>query len=88
MNRCYCSVLGRGLGRCNTGIWYGRLECGERMKLHIPGCSCDGSGEEGGEMCSLFQGCCLTGFSSGGLLGRVNGQLDEGVGLARGLLWN
>jgi hypothetical protein len=24
------------------------------------GCSCDGSGEEGGEMCSLLRGCCLT----------------------------
>jgi hypothetical protein len=87
-NGCYCSVLRRGLGRCNTGICYGRLECGERMKMHVPGCSCDGSGEEGGEMYLLLRGICMTGFSSGGLLGRVYGQLHEVVWLARDLLWN
>jgi hypothetical protein len=58
------------------GVCYGRLEGGERMKLHVPGCKCVGSGELGGKMCSLLQGCCLTGLSIVGFLERVDGQLD------------
>jgi hypothetical protein len=39
---------------------------GKRVKLHVPGCSCLGSGELGSEMCALLRGCCLTGLSNGG----------------------
>jgi hypothetical protein len=35
---------------------------GERMKRHVTGCSCVGSGELGSEMCAVLGGFCLTGI--------------------------
>jgi hypothetical protein len=34
--------------------------CCVLLLMVCSGCSCDGSSEEGGEMCSLLRGCCLT----------------------------
>jgi len=34
-------------------------------------------------MCTLCEECCLTGFSSGGFVGGVNGQLNKRVVLSR-----
>jgi len=39
-------------------------------------------------MCALCGECCLTGFSSGGFVGGVNGQLNKRVVRARVLFGN
>jgi len=42
----------------------------------------------GGELCAVCGECCLTGFSSGGFVGGVKGQLNKRVILSRVLLGN
>jgi len=57
------------------------------LRLHIPVVAVVML-ESGGKLCALCGECCLTGFSSGGFVGGVNGQLNKRVVLPRVLFRN
>jgi len=59
-----------------------------KIKIAHTCCSCCDAGELGGKMCALRGGSCLTGLSSEGFVGWVNGQLHKRVGFVRVLFRN
>ena len=57
-----------------------------KSKIACTCCSCCDVEESGCKLCALCGVGCLTGLSSWGSVGWVNGQLNNRVGLTRDLL--